>query len=219
MKRIEIIVEGQTEMTFVNEILAPYIYRKLEYKCIVTPILIHLGQSGGKGGFVNYMHLRNDVMQSLKSNDSELIVTTFVDYFRIPQSRMPEHELWMDEQNHYIQVQMMEEAIARDIDDRRFIPYVQMHEFEALLFSSKRGFATYWNEKQVEKLQKVIDTFACPEDINTNPAGAPSKRLLAINSSYNKVVDGNIVALEVGIETMLDACPKFRRWVENLINV
>ena len=71
----------------------------------------------------------------------------------------------------------------------------------------------------MEKLQKVIDTFACPEDINTNPAGAPSKRLLAINSSYNKVVDGNIVALEVGIETMLDACPKFRRWVENLINV
>lgn len=219
MKRIEIIVEGPAEMTFVNEVLAPYIYRKLEYKCLVMPILIHLGQSGGKGGFVNYMHLRNDVMRSLKSNDSELIVTTFVDYFRIPKNRMPERELWMDEQNHYTQVRMMEDAMARDINDRRFIPYIQMHEFEALLFSSKRGFATYWTENQVEKVQKVIDAFACPEDINTNPTGAPSKRLLTINPSYNKVVDGNIVALEVGVETMLDTCPKFRRWVENLISV
>ena len=218
MKRIEIIVEGQTEMTFVKEVLAPYICEKLNNNCTVNPIRIHLGQSG-RGGFVNYMHLKNDINNLLKSKDKDLVVTTFVDYFRIPQKHMPEFELWKDEQNHHIQVQMMEEAITRDIKDTRFVPYIQMHEFEALLFSSKRGFMTYWTEKQVEKVQTVIDTFACPENINTNPTGAPSKRLLAINPSYNKVVDGNIVALEVGIEIMLDACPKFKTWVERLINM
>ncbi|MBQ5388642.1 MAG: DUF4276 family protein [Paludibacteraceae bacterium] len=219
MRRIDIIVEGPTEMTFVKEVLAPYITEKLNNNCSVYPIPIHVGQSGGSGGFVNYMHLKNDINNSLNSKDTDLVVTTFVDYFRIPQKHMPELDLWKDEQNHHLQVQMMEESIARDINDRRFVPYIQMHEFEALLFSSKQGFATYWNERQVEKVQRIIETFACPEDINTSPTGAPSKRLLAINPSYNKVIDGNIVALEVGIETILKACPKFRMWVEKLINM
>ena len=149
MKRIEIIVEGQAEVTFIKEVLAPYICMKHEYQCSVTPILIHLGQSGGRGGFVNYEHLRNDVIKSLNSKDKNLIVTTFVDYFRIPQKHIPERDIWKDEQNHHIQARMIEDAIARDIKDKRFIPYIQMHEFEALLFSSKKGFATYWSEKQV----------------------------------------------------------------------
>lgn len=217
MKRIDIIVEGQTESTFVTEILAPYICEQLDYNCLVTPIRIHLGQSGGKGGFVNYVHLRNDVKRSLQSQDSDLIVTTFVDYFRIPQSQMPEYQLWKDEQDHYAQVQKMESAIERDINDRRFVPYIQMHEFEALLFSSSKGFETYWDSAYAEQVQNVIGQFVNPENINTSPTGSPSKRLLAINPSYDKIVEGNIVALEIGIEIILEACPKFRAWVETLI--
>ena len=218
MKRIEIIVEGQAESTFVTEILAPYIYQHLKYNCLVTPILIHMGMSGGRGGFVNYLHLRNDVLHSLQSQDPNLIVTTFVDYFRIPQSRMPEYDVWRHEQDHYRQAQMMEEAMLRDINDRRFVPYIQMHEFEALLYSSLEGFNKYWHPKFINQIVNIKERFANPEDINKDPDGAPSKRLLAINPSYNKVVEGNIIALEIGIDKMLESCPKFKGWVDVLLN-
>lgn len=217
MKRIIIIVEGQTESTFVSEVLAPYIYQRLEYDCMVTPILIHLGMSGGRGGFVNYEHLRNDVLHALQSQDQDLIVTTFVDYFRIPQTSMPGHEDWKDEADHYLQVKKMEDAMSLDISDRRFIPYIQMHEFEALLYSSMDGFDKFWKEDFAKKVHSIKDNFKNPEDINTNPEGAPSKRLLAINPSYDKVVEGNIIALEVGIDKMLEACPRFKKWVELII--
>jgi len=47
--------------------------------------------------------------------------------------------------------------------------------------------------------------------------GAPSKRLLAIQPSYDKVMQGNLIALEVGIGQMLGKCPRFREWVDLLI--
>ena len=111
----------------------------------------------------------------------------------------------------------MEKCIADDINDYRFIPYIQLHEFEALLFSSNRGFETYFTSAESQLTQRVIDSFDNPEDINSTPEGAPSKRLLAIKSNYEKVIDGNLLALEVGIREILSKCPRFKAWVEQLI--
>jgi hypothetical protein len=213
MKRVEIIVEGVSEQIFVNEVLVPYIQEQVGYEHLVEPLLIHSGQ----GGFVNYEHLRNDVQNLLCSRDPDLLVTTFVDFFRIPQSHMPGRETWKDEKNHYRQAQLMEEAMAQDISDRRFTPYIQMHEFEALIFSSIKGFEKYWSQKEVQKIQLIKDEFSNPEDINTSPTGAPSKRILAIKPDYEKPIDGNAIAIEIGIQVMLNECPKFKQWVEKLI--
>ena len=57
-----------------------------------------------------------------------------------------------------------------------------------------------------------------PEDINSSPEGAPSKRLLALKSDYNKVLEGNLIALEVGIMSMLEKCPRFNRWITQIID-
>ena len=65
----------------------------------------------------------------------------------------------------------------------------------------------------------IIQTYTNPEDINTTPEGAPSKRLLAINEQYDKVIEGNVIALEVGIEAMLSHCPRFREWVNSLVKL
>lgn len=53
---------------------------------------------------------------------------------------------------------------------------------------------------------------------NTCPTGAPSKRLLAIKENYDKVIEGNLIALEIGIEKILEKCPRFKAWIEKLIN-
>lgn len=215
MKRIEIIVEGQTEQEFISTILAPYLYA--QGVGVVTPICIRTSATG-RGGFPNYEYLKNDIIRALSSKDPNLVVSMFVDYFRIPQKHIPGYNVWRIEQNHFRQVEMMESEIGEDIADRRFVPYIQMHEFEALLFSSDAGARKYWPSEKCQKMDEIIVAFDNPECINTSPEGAPSKRLLEISPDYQKILDGNIFALEIGIDNILARCPRFAAWVQELIN-
>ena len=214
MKRIEIIVEGQTEQEFISAVLAPYLYD--HGITAVIPICIRTS-STGRGGFPNYEYLKNDAIRALSSRDPDLVVSMFVDYFRIPQKHMPGYNVWANEPNHFRQVEMMEAGISADIADRRFVPYIQMHEFEALLFSSDAGVKKYWPSEKCQKVDEIIAAFDNPECINTSPEGAPSKRLLGISPDYQKILDGNIFALEIGIDKILAQCPRFAAWVQELI--
>ena len=217
MKRLCIVAEGQTEQTFVNEILAPYLYTKGQFYTVQAP-LIRISKSG-HGGFVNFKHLKNTINALLKeSKDADLIVTTFVDFFRMPKN-MPQYDISMAKKTKRDQILSLEQALASHIPDRRFVPYIQLHEFEALLFVNNKGFESYWDEAMCKKTNHIIQTYTNPEDINTTPEGAPSKRLLAINEQYDKVIEGNVIALEVGIEAMLSHCPRFREWVNVLVKL
>ena len=212
MKRIYIIVEGQTEQEFVKSIIAPHLQQFGIYS--VTPVLIRTSKSG-RGGFVNYEHLKNDAVKLLRSQKDDFIVSMFVDFFRIPE--IPQKEKWELMTNNKEQVEEMEKCIKDDIKDHRFIPYIQLHEFEALLFSSNKGFETYFTKDNALETQQIIDAFDNPEEINTTPSGAPSKRLLAIKDDYEKVIEGNLIALEVGMNEILIKCPRFKAWIEKLI--
>lgn len=215
-KRLYIIVEGQTEQEFVKTVLSPYFQTKGIYN--VQPILIHTSKSG-KGGFVNYTHLRKDIKRLLTETSSrDIVVSTFVDFFRIPSS-VPGWDLANSISRHFEQVEIIETAISKDISDSRFVPYIQLHEFEALLFSNSRGFAEYFDEAQCQQTLKIIEEFPNPEDINNNPSTAPSKRLLKIKPNYQKVLEGNVIAIEVGISDMLKRCPRFAAWVNKLVEI
>jgi len=211
MKRLIIIVEGQTEEEFVNQILAPYFRTKGIHS--IVPIKIATS-STSKGGFVNYQHLKNDVLKRIRETD--VIISTFVDYFRIPTS-IPEYVACQRLGNVDDRIVCLEKAIATDINYPNFIPYIQKHEFEALLFSSSAGFENLYGEDVISETASVIAEYHNPEDINSRPEFAPSKRLISIMGSYEKVFEGNMIALEVGINTMLEKCPRFRNWVEKLI--
>jgi len=214
MKRLYIIVEGQTEQEFVNSMIAPYLSQNGIYN--VVPLLIKTSKSG-RGGFVNYNHLRNDVKRLLYSSNDDFVVTMLVDYFRIPD--VPHKEKWGQKKIHVEQVYEMEKCIGEDIQDHRFIPYIQMHEFEALLFASNKGFSTYFEENLAMQTAAIVNAYENPEDINTTPEGAPSKRILSIKPNYQKVIEGNLIALEIGMEQMLSKCPRFKEWIETIINL
>lgn len=213
MKRLYIIVEGQTEQEFVNTLVAPYLQNHGIYN--VTPILIRTSKTG-KGGFVNYQHLKNDAKRLLKSQKQDVVVSMLVDFFRCPE--IPNKEIWSVKACHFEQVEAMERCIKEDINDARFIPYIQLHEFEALLFASNKGFETYFNDEESTATQSIIDKYENPEDINTTPEGAPSKRLLSIKNDYDKVLEGNLIALETGFPAIMEKCPRFRTWIEALID-
>lgn len=210
-KRLFIVVEGQTEEEFVKDLIAPYFQEQGIY---VAPTIIRTS-TGHKGGFVNYEHLKNDIFRLLKSQGQDVIVTTFVDFFRCP--KLPEQKEIDAIPSHHRKVEAMERSMASSINDWRFIPYIQLHEFEALLFSAVNGFKIYFDEHISEEIQGIIDSFDNPEDINSSPETAPSKRLLRIIPGYDKVVFGNIIALEIGLPVILEKCPRFRKWIELLI--
>lgn len=212
MKRLFIVVEGQTEEAFVNELMAPHFMQNGIYD--VRPVLIQTSK-GHKGGFVNYEHLKHDLHRLLKSQGQDVIVTTFVDFFKCPE--LPNQKEIDALYSHYKRVEAMENNIALDINDWRFIPYIQLHEFEALLFSSAHEFELYFDDKVSKEIQSIIDSFENPEEINSSPKTAPSKRLKQIIPEYDKVIYGNIVALEIGLPTILEKCPRFRAWIDLLI--
>ena len=100
---------------------------------------------------------------------------------------------------------------------QRFIPYVQMYEFEALLFSSPNSFAkSLGKENLIEKLEGIVSEFETPEHINDSPQTAPSKRIEKLIPGYEKPIMGNLAAIEVGINTMQEKCIIFNDWLKRL---
>jgi hypothetical protein len=216
MKRLRIVTEGGTEETFVNEILRPHLFEKQIFD---VAGLRNQTSQGHKGGFVNYQHLKNDVTRIVR--ESGVVVSTFVDFFRIPTS-MPDYELMTQAVKADQKIEILENGLTKDINHSNFIPYIQKFEFEALLFSNNQGFSRMYNEPSIaHATQAIIDQYDNPEEINSHRNTAPSKRIQRIleaqGMTYNKVVEGNLIAEEIGIHTILEKCPRFRSWVEKLI--
>lgn len=215
MKRVYIIVEGDTEEEFVKTILLEYFLTKKIYE--VNPIKIQTS-NGHKGDFVNYVHLKRDVIKLLKSQ-KDILVTTMVDFFRIP-NNIPNYQNAMLLNTSKAKVEFLENQISEDIADERFFPYIQLHEFEALLFSSDEGFQEFWGEepKIMKEIEKILLEFPNPEDINDIPNTAPSKRLKKIIDDYEKMVHGKEIAKEIGIDTILEKCPRFTAWIDKIVS-
>ena len=212
MKRLYIVVEGQTEEEFVTKVLAPHLLGQ-GILC-VTPVAVHRGR-GARGGMVSYKPLKDDILRLLGEGDAP-IVSTLIDFFRCPDT--PGKEVWNKASNHQQEVELREQEIGRDIGSGRFIPYIQLHEFEALLFSSDVAFEKLFSSKEADELSKIVKDYSNPEEINSSPEGAPSKRIMAIVPTYNKVLHGELIADAIGIEIILERCPRFRAWVERLIS-
>jgi hypothetical protein len=217
LRRLYFVVEGFTEREFVNKTLLPYFVSKGVYDVRAVEITT---SKGNKGGLSNYQHLKTDIDNFLKS-EHEIIVTTFIDFFRIPSS-MPKFQELNTQQNINNKIDLLEQGMTESINDSRFVPYIQKHEFEALLFSAKNGFELmYDDERIVNELCAVIDQFDNPEDINTRPEFAPSKRLINTlanrGEKYDKVAEGNLIAEEIGLDLIMSKCPRFKIWIEKLL--
>jgi hypothetical protein len=101
--------------------------------------------------------------------------------------------------------------------DVRFIPYIQLHEYEGLLFSDPDAFAKAIHQPSLaHRFREIRGQFESPEDINDHPETAPSKRILAIYPSYRKVIDGTQAAGAIGTAAMRKECPHFRGWLQTL---
>lgn len=190
---VYIIVEGSTELTFVRDVLAPHMAEKRIY--LYSPII---GRPGHKGGDIRFVRARKEIGKYLKQRKNTVISTMF-DYFRID-SKWPGKEevskkirngaaLTASRKAEILETEMLGKIVKRFSDqnvERRFIPYVAMHEFEALLFSDADILAEK-AEMEVSLIRKIVEAHGNPEEINDDPVKAPGKRLVALKKGYRKV--------------------------------
>jgi hypothetical protein len=61
-----------------------------------------------------------------------------------------------------------------------------------------------------DQFHEHLTPYASPEEINNSQETAPSKRILGVYNSYNKITDGYLIAKEIGIDKMREVCPRIK---------
>ena len=224
MARIIVIVEGPSEETFVNELLAPHlaIHRHLTS----AKILGNARSRDKRGGIKGWAAARFDIVQHLL-DDPHMVVTTMVDYYGLPQNG---YKAWPGRAAAGVlafanKAPTVASALHADVAaqlsagfiPQRFIPYVMMHEFESLLFSDCARFAQAIERPGLEaSFRAIVSACGSPEEINDSPQTAPSKRIEGLVPGYEKPLMGNLAALEIGLDRIRANCPLFNAWVTTL---
>lgn len=212
MIRVNVFVEGQTEETFVRELLVPYFAAQRIY---LNPILARTSV-GHKGGIVSYGKVKYQVTLLCK-RDPSAFVTTLIDFYGLP-TDFP--GLGGSQLKAHAKALEVERAFQEDIDQANFIPNMLVHEFEALLFSAPEKFSDWFDEQApIAKLAAVRASFETPEHINNSPNTAPSKRILALIPEYRKTLHGPMIAEDIGLDTIRKECAHFNRWIERLLQL
>jgi len=174
------------------------------------------------GGIVSWPELRKQIRTNLLSG-SECFVTTLIDYYGLNQRHdFPKWNESLQIPDIYARIELLELAMKDDIEDNlryRFIPYLQLHEFEGLLFNDINVFYEQIPQREligIPELKQTFEDFENPELINNNPETSPSHRLARIIKGYNKVVYGNIIAEAIGLDKIRAKSPRFNNWLNVL---
>lgn len=222
MARLCLTAEGPTEQQFAVQPLAPHLARHGVY--LTKPRLVVTNRKMGKrGGGSNYVTVKNDIQRWLKQeHGADVYFTTMFDVYRLPRY-FPGYDSAVAIQDKYARVKALEKAFADDLHDARFIPYLQLHEFEAILFADPGALAQYYADapgldRKVEALRRLVADFDNPELIDDGEQTAPSKRIIEQFPEYEgeKPLAGPIIAGEIGLRAIRAKCHHFNEWLTRL---
>jgi hypothetical protein len=222
MIRLYLFAEGQTEQTFADDILKPHLA-----KCDVfldKIILIAHARNKGKvhrGGGRRYEPMKDDILRFLKQEKGDnVFFTTMIDLYAISPEFPGLNESEKLRNNPAQRVEFLENSFAADMDDQRFIPYIQLHEYEAYLFSDPTCFESFYDNcsDKVANLKAITDSYETPELINDSKETAPSKRIIAQFPDYKKAKStvGSLLAESIGLEIIRSKCHHFNSWLLQL---
>lgn len=215
--RLYITTEGQSERKFADDVLRPHLAAfSIDVKTRVVLINRKLGK---RGGILDFDRIQGDLQRLMREDSQpEARFTTMIDLYALP----PEFPGWAEARQKTEpkeRVAALEAAFQAKLGDSRFLPYIQLHEFEALLYcdlsqlqqritDSERAFAALAREVQGME----------PEEINEGATTAPSKRIINHVPIYDrlKVRVGAPAAAAIGLPGLRASCPHFNEWVGRL---
>ncbi len=216
MKRVFILVEGQTEEIFVRTVLAPHLEA---HKVWVTPILIttkrRKGAPNHKGGSVTWDRVSGDIKRFC-ADSNVVAITTMLDYYGLGAGFADRATSLRSEPEQ--RVSELGRALAEQVADERFYPFFMLHEFEALLYSDALACAEYLEcPGLLEMMAEAVKTCGSPESVNDSRQTAPSKRIDAVlqkasKNAYSKT-DAPLIVEAIGLPHIRAHCPHFDSWV------
>ena len=219
--RLNITTEGQTEFRFVKDVLCSHLQSYgifCDIRCVLTS-----KEYKKRGGMTNYAKAKKDIQQWMKQEYSaDRRFSTMFDYYALPND-FPGYSDAKKQTNPYDKVKCIEEAFAKDMNDIRFIPYIQLHEFEALFYANLDILLLEYDDKcmEIEELKTVLSQTPYngnPELINDKKGTAPSHRIISKIPEYQKVSSASLLNL-VSIDVLREKCNHFNEWLTKLENL
>jgi hypothetical protein len=215
--RLYITVEGHAEREFADLALKPHL---ANYSIEVRPRVVLTNRKLGKrGGILDFAKIRGDIVRLMKQDrHAEARFTTMMDLYALP----PQFPGWQEarKKNHPIErVAALENALQSEFAEPRFIPFIQLHEFEALLYCDLTQLQSriVGSDAGIEALTREV-LHLQPEDIDGGASTAPSKRIITHIPIYerNKVRVGAPAAAAIGLKNLRAKCPHFATWLTKL---
>lgn len=225
MIRINILVEGDTEEAFVRDVLPTYMNRsryiyQINYSKVITSRkrgIVH------KGGGNSFAKIKNHLLKWMKS-DENAYYTTMFDLYAFPND-IPGYEAVSNIVDPIDKVCQMENLFASQIISEscwKFIPYIQLHEFEALIFTDPQKLRVFFVEDRhkscIDEIDAIAMKYNSPEFINEGFDTAPSKRIISYIDEYesSKPVAGPQIVENIGIDNIRQKCKHFDQWIKKL---
>ncbi len=223
MKRVCVVCEGQSEETVVRAVISPALQSSginLSGQTVQT-------SPGHKGGGLSYARVKNAIKNTLNQRSAP-VVTTFFDLYALS-TDFPGYDAAQKKNSYTDKLKCLEDEFHKDIlketkcRPERFIPYIQPHELEALLFTDISALVSInpnWSTAK-DELSQIRNKVSTPEEINDRRETKPAAHLerLLINPSYRKTLHASQAAAKAGLSKIEAACPHFSGWLTKLRSI
>lgn len=216
---LNVFCEGLTEQRFCAQVLQPHLFPQGGGIVLTLPV----GEQDhhhlyGLGRRMKYGKVRRFIANTIKQRSAaNVFFTTMFDLYGLPTDFPGKAENLLNRANPTPYVWALEQALSADIDHRRFIPHLQLYEYETMLYREPDAFRVAFEncDAEIEQLKAIAASVASIEHINNGPLTAPSKRIIDIIPEYNgrKSSAGPDIAEYIGLASIRSKCPHFDGWL------
>jgi len=220
--RLNVTAEGRSEEQFIKNVLSTHLGKyniSTDVRCVLTS---KDKNKSHRGGLISYAKAKKDIQTWMKEDKNQnVFFTTMFDLFSLPED-FPSFHKCKEISDPYEKIECLENALKKDINDYRFIPYIQLHEFETFLFVNiemlKLEYFDHKYSSAIKSLLRISDEIENPELINDGDDTSPSKRIIKVipEFEHNKISVGAAITEIIGIDNLISHCQHFKSWIEKL---
>lgn len=217
LRHLHVLVEGQTEEVVVRDVIQPSLLRfhdaYLTWSICKTKRPA-AGRPAHKGGSGSWQKIYQELRLLLRDT-SITTLTMLFDYYAFPSDAPGMSD--RPSGSPYERVRHVEHAMAKAIDDQRFLPYLVLHEIEAWVLADCALLGELMGDPSgATDLLRIVQQESGPELIDEGPTTAPSKRILSAYPNYRKTIDGPLVIAYAGLELVRRSCPHANEWLTEI---